>query len=44
MRGNYRRNIANEINMLGCIIFVTRNICDEARCRSWRVSLNILLE
>ena len=24
MRRNYRENIANEINMLGCITFATR--------------------
>ena len=24
MRRNYRGNIANEINMLGCVTFVTR--------------------
>ena len=37
MRRNYRGNIANEINMLGCI-----TICDEVRGRSWSVSVNIL--
>ena len=24
MRRNYRGNIANEVNMLGCVIFATR--------------------
>ena len=24
MRRNYRRNIANKINMLGCVTFATR--------------------
>ena len=42
MRRNYRGNIENEINLLG--LYFNPGICDEVRCRSWRVSLNILLE
>ena len=38
MRRNYRASIANETSIGAC------NICDEVRCRSWRVSLNNLLE
>ena len=42
MRKNYRRNIANEINMSGG--YFNRGICNEVRYRNWRVSLNMLLE
>ena len=33
---NYRGNIGNEINV------GVYNLCDEVRCRSWSVILNIL--
>ena len=35
MRRNYRGNIANEINV------GAYNLCDEVRCRSWSVVLDI---
>ena len=37
MRKNYRGNIANEKKHVAVY-----NLCDEVRCRSWGVILNIL--